>query len=188
MGNNARSSRPGYPVPPVAPFPKSSLSQRPRTRISGRWGGGSVPSPQDSPDGAWATSSATEEQRLPHLPKTLLGGTPLCSQHPARRENPPFTPTTEEGWRNGHRSIYQPVSRRRKVERRVGTGGRPGPVRLGSVPWLECERWSRAGVLGAGLRWVSCCALAPASARWTAPAPPPYKGERAGSRGLAPPH
>lgn len=33
------------------------------------------------------------------------------------------------------------------------------------------------------------CSLAQASARWTAPAPlPPYKRERAVSRGIAPPH
>lgn len=43
MKNNVRSPRSGCPVPPVFPFPKSSLSQRPRTRISGRGGIYSLP-------------------------------------------------------------------------------------------------------------------------------------------------
>lgn len=88
-----------------------------------------------------------QKSRDSRFTKDRPGGTPLCSQYPIRKGNPPFTSTTEEGWRDGQWSIYQPVSRRREVERRVGIGERSEPVRLGSVPWLEYERWSKAGVL-----------------------------------------
>ena len=109
------------------------------------------------------------------------------------RENPPFTPTTAEGLRDGQQSRYQLVPRRGRWRRGSGRGGdrgRSGCVRLGSERWLGYERWSRSGVQCAGLSWVRAApgdSLAQASARWTAPAPPPpYKEERAGSRGNSP--
>lgn len=126
----------------------------------------------------------------------LPGGSLLCLQHPHREEREPsLTPTAAEGLRDGQRSIYQLVSRRERWRGGSGRGGdrgRSGRVRLGSERWPGYERRSRSGVPWAGLSWVGAASggsFAPASARWTAPAPPPpYKGERAGSRGRAPPH
>ena len=154
----------------------------------------SAPSPQDSPDGAWATSAAREKRRLPHLPGPLPGGSPLCFQHSQLGEREPsLTPTAAEGLRDGQQSIYQLVPRRGRWRGGSGRGwdrGRSGLVRLGSERWLGYERWSRSGVQWAGLSWVRAApgdSLAQASARWTAPAPlPPYKEERAGSRGNRP--
>lgn len=151
----------------------------------------SAPSPQDSPDGAWATSIKKKEATS-SFTKDPYGGLPAVFSTPpsGKRENPPSRPRllgvveTDEGvftslkWRGG--------------SRRGGDRGRSGRVRLGSELWLGYERRSRSGVQWAGLRGVRAApggSLAPASARWTAPAPlPVYKGERAGSRGLSPPH
>lgn len=44
-----------------------------------------------------------QKSRDSHIYQRPFSGGPLCSQHPTQKENPPFTPTTEEGWRNGHR-------------------------------------------------------------------------------------
>lgn len=130
-----------------------------------------------------ATSSFTKDP---------YGGLPAVFSTPpsGKRENPPSRPRlpgvveTDEGvftslrWRGG--------------SRRDGDRGRSGRVSLGSELWLGYERRSRSGVQWAGLRGVRAAlggSLSPASARWTAPAPlRVYKGERAGSRGLSPPH
>lgn len=151
----------------------------------------SAPSSQDSPDGAWATSIKKKRGDF-LIYQGPLRGAPCCvfNTPSGKRENPPSRPRlpgvveTDEGvftslrWRGG--------------SRRDGDRGRSGRVSLGSELWLGYERRSRSGVQWAGLRGVRAAlggSLSPASARWTAPAPlRVYKGERAGSRGLSPPH
>lgn len=79
-----------------------------------------------------------------------------------------------------------------EVERRVEAGW--GQGKIGTLPprLREVARIGSMVQVWRPVGWVQLGpggSLAPASARWTAPAPlPPYKRERAVSRGIVPPH
>lgn len=101
-------------------------------------GGGEIAAPfrQDSPDGAWATSAAREKQ-LPHLRRTLTGGSPLCFQHPYPGGERTLPDAHSCRGFEGQTAKYLPAGvTMREVERRVGTGWGQGKIgtRLASAP------------------------------------------------------
>lgn len=76
MKNNVRSPRSGCPVPPVSPFPKSSLSQRPRTRISGR--GGYLFPPHRTPRMVRGRLHQRQKSRDSSIYQRPFSGAPRC--------------------------------------------------------------------------------------------------------------
>lgn len=90
MKNNVRSPRSGCPVPPVSPFPKSSLSQRPRTRISGR--GGICSLPTGLPGWCVGDFISDRKAETPTFTKDPSRG-PLCALNtPLRKKILPSRP------------------------------------------------------------------------------------------------
>lgn len=89
----------------------------------------SAPSPQDSPDGAWATSAAREKRRLPHL-QGPFPGAPLCVFNtPICGEREPSLHAHDCRGFEGRTAEYLPAgATTRDVERRVGAGWGQGKI------------------------------------------------------------
>lgn len=115
----------------LAPFPEPSHCQRPHTKQQGCRGKKkrSAPSPQDSPDGAWATSAAREKRRLPHL-QGPFPGAPLCVFNtPICGEREPSLHAHDCRGFEGRTAEYLPAgATTRDVERRVGAGWGQGKI------------------------------------------------------------
>lgn len=111
----------------LAPFPEPSHCQRPYTSSKDAGGKNLLPPPQDSPDGAWATSAARESGDF-HL-QDPSRGLPRCFQHSHLwGENPPLTPNDCRGF-EGRTAEYLPAgATTREVEKRVGAGWGQGKI------------------------------------------------------------